>query len=338
MNKSEILKSIYSYLDSVEVDRAVMACLRLSRLQEDYINTGVFIRELTSDHKDANRTIFDDTNRLTDEAQKFILENSGERWLKSRTIEAVSGGQELDPVTVITPIGEILAEIEQAEKSIQDLTIPSNLSSYDSAAFFDQYTSAKMQFRKKIRILTTIRERVKSKCLNYAISIEKQIESQQETMNFIQNVQNEVQNYFRAHSDDVYVKLQKADQLMQSNFKEDLSLLLTQVRRAIKSVADYFYPPSNNPTLCFDGKERKLDDEKYLNRLEEYVNREFNKSTSTDLLKAELNYFMTFARKLNDLASKGVHAEVTLEEAQQGYIGLYFFLFNICQKLDNGNI
>jgi hypothetical protein len=33
------------------------------------------------------------------------------------------------------------------------------------------------------------------------------------------------------------------------------------------------------------------------------------------------------------MASKDVHAPVTLAEAKQGLVGLYFFLFNVCQHL-----
>ena len=55
------------------------------------------------------------------------------------------------------------------------------------------------------------------------------------------------------------------------------------------------------------------------------------------LIKAELDYFMVFARKLHDIASKGVHAEVTVIEAKQGFVGLYLFLSNLIQKLQLEN-
>lgn len=44
---------------------------------------------------------------------------------------------------------------------------------------------------------------------------------------------------------------------------------------------------------------------------------------------------MVFARKLNDIASKGVHAEVTSGEAKQGLVGLYLFLSNIIEKMES---
>jgi hypothetical protein len=50
--------------------------------------------------------------------------------------------------------------------------------------------------------------------------------------------------------------------------------------------------------------------------------------------KIQDRLLVVFARRLNAMASKGVHAEVTLSEARQGFLGLYMFLYNLCQRLD----
>jgi hypothetical protein len=57
------------------------------------------------------------------------------------------------------------------------------------------------------------------------------------------------------------------------------------------------------------------------------------KSSSRELLQAELDHMASFFRRLNEMASKGVHGSVTTAEAKQGLVGLYFFLFNVCQHL-----
>lgn len=147
------------------------------------------------------------------------------------------------------------------------------------------------------------------------------------------SVQNEVNNYFEGRSDDVYNKLQKASELAMSMISEDASLLLTQVRRALTAAADYFYPRNNVKVICSDRSERVLREEQYLNRLQEFLVTSVTRSAAKDLLRAELNYLVSFLRRLNEMASKGVHASVTSAEAMQGLIGLYFFLFNISQQL-----
>jgi hypothetical protein len=142
---------------------------------------------------------------------------------------------------------------------------------------------------------------------------------------------NDVNNFFKGQAEDVYFKLQKAAELVASSDPEDASLLLTEVRRAFKAAADFYYPSVAGKVICADGKERQLGDDKYLNRLQEFVARRLPGSSSKHLLQAELDYLGNFLKRLNDMASKGVHGSVALAEAKQGLVGLYFFLFNLSQ-------
>jgi hypothetical protein len=180
-----------------------------------------------------------------------------------------------------------------------------------------------------------VKRKIKTRCLNYAVRAERQLEAQAKAVTFLHQTQTEVNNYFKAHSDDVYTKLQKASQLIDSDEAEDCSLLLTQVRRAIKSAADFFYAPVAEPVKCADGKERSLGDDQYLNRLHEFLATRFTKSTYRDLLQAEFELLATFARRLNEMASKGVHADVSPAEAKQGLLGLYMLLCNVIHRLDH---
>jgi len=109
--------------------------------------------------------------------------------------------------------------------------------------------------------------------------------------------------------------------------------LLTEVRRAFKAAADFFYPPSTTKVMCSDGVVRDMGEEKYLNRLREHLEVSLPPSTSRELLETELEYLGSFLSRLNNLASKGVHGDVALAEAKQGLVGLYFFLFNLSQPL-----
>ena len=54
-------------------------------------------------------------------------------------------------------------------------------------------------------------------------------------------------------------------------------------------------------------------------------------------MRAEVALLATFFRRLNDVASKGVHANVTAQEAKQGLVGLYMFLYNVIGRLQNAS-
>lgn len=335
MDYKAAIERVYQHLEDGHIDKAVMTCLRIARNLNDYLYAAIFLREMYPVDREFMRILYDDTNHLKKEAQKFLYDNSRTYWLDTHSLDFSMGtnddGDELSVLTIA--VGEIIPELEQWEKSIQDFTVPTGMGQFDTAAFTDRYTNQKSIIRLRIKAIHAVKERIKTRCLNYAIRVERQLQAQQKSKSFLEAIHTDVNNYFKAHSEDIYVKLLKAAQLIDSNDPEDLSLLLTQVRRAIKAVADFFYPPVQEPVRCSDGVERKLDDEQYLNRLQEYLLTTFRKSTSRDLLKSELDYLSIFARRLNDVASKGVHADVTTPEAKQGLLGLYMFLYNVCSRL-----
>jgi hypothetical protein len=242
--------------------------------------------------------------------------------------------EEGDKHTVVNvSAGELGARISQWESSIEDTSVPSGMDPLDTAVFTNRMHNARAMARLQITALQIVRARLKTRCLNYAIEIERQLELQQKSQGFLETVQNDVNNFFKARSDEVYTKLRKAAQLSTSSDLEDFPLLLTEVRRALKAAADFFYPPVSGKVKCRDGKERELGEEQYLNRLQEFLVSRVAHSTAKDLLRVELEHLGAFFRRLNDMASKGVHSAVTVAEAKQGLVGLYFFLFNLSQHL-----
>jgi hypothetical protein len=337
MDYDEALARVYKHLEEDKVDQAVMSCLRIARSTNDYLNAAVFLRELYPNKNEVARVLYDDTSHLNRETQKFLYDTSLNRWLELHTMDFSMGndedetddGKKLSILKIAA--GELDARQRQWEHAIADMAVPHGMGEFDTAAFTDRLLREKAQIRLQITAIHTIKSRLKTRCLNYAIQIERQLGIQRQGQGFLETVQNDVNNFFKARSDEVFMKLQKASQLSASGNAEDFSLLLTEVRRALHAAADFFYPPVAGKVVCADGFERDLGNEQYLNRLQEFLNRRLARSTSRELLQIELDHLASFFRRLNDMASKGVHGTVTLAEAKQGLVGLYFFLHNICQ-------
>ena len=335
MDYNASIERIYEHLENDDAEKAVMLCLRIARNLQDYLYVAIFLRELLPAREEFIRVMLDDIGHLKKEDHEFLDKTSLERWLETHTLNyslAVDeNGEDMNVLRI--GVGEIKSEIEQCERSIEDIQLPSGLGEFDTAAFADRHYDIKAKFRLRIKSINTINTKIKTNCLNYAIKIEKQLQNQKKSEDFLQESYNEVNNFFKAHSNDTYLKLQKASQLVDSKDSEDFSLLLTQVRRAIKSAADFFYPPKSESVKCSDGQERVLGDEQYLNRFQEYLVTKFGKSSSRDLLKTEFAHLAAIARKLNEVASKGVHAEVSMVDAKLGLITLYMFLYNIIVRI-----
>lgn len=333
MDYRQAISRVLDNLEEDKVDRAVLGCLRLARHAKDYLNAAFFLRELYPDKQEVGRIILDDMPHLKKEAQEFVFKISFERWLAAHTFDFGFGEDDAQQNVLVIGIGEIDAELDQLERTIDDMKLPPGMTAFDIAAFTDGGIQLKGQVRLRIKALHKIKARVRTKCWNYAIQLERQIYQQQQQQSFLDTVQNDVNNYFKARSDEVFSRLGKATQLAISADLEDCSLLLTEVRRSLAGVADYFLPAVADPIVCSDGIERRLGNEQYLNRLQEFVKSNVPQSTSRELLQIELDHLSSFMRRLNDMASKGVHATVTLSESRQGLVGLYFFLFNLIQHL-----
>lgn len=332
----KIIERIYDHVESGSVDKAVFCCLRLAKNMGDAYSTVLFLRELTTDEKQLEHAVYDEVEHLKEDAQSFVWKSTFEHWSEGRDLKYSLSG-EADKTLLVLGVGELQKDVVQLKDRLFDLNIPDSMGEYDSAAFTDRYDQTKVEILNKIRATNTILERIRTRCLNYASRIEKQLNSQVVTTLFLGEVQTYVNLYFSNRSDETFRKLNKSLNLIGSKSPEDHALLLTSVRRAINCVADYFYPPASGEVVCSDGVSRKMGKDQYLNRLQEFCMTKFSSSTSKDLVKAELDYLIVFARKLNDIASKGVHSEVSLAEAKQGLVGLYLFLFNLINKLENGS-
>jgi hypothetical protein len=296
-----------------------------------------FLRETSSSKADFERQFYAETQHLKDEAIKFLWQQSLKDWVEGRTIELLAHKKDRRGETenILTPgVGELQREVEQLEKSSEELRVPTGMGEFDTAAFADDYSNQKAALRLRIRADHTVLERVRTRCHEYASRMESQINAQKGNTEFLSDVQATVNNYFASRSPDTFNKLLKASQLATSKSQEDHALLLTAVRRALSAVSDYFYPPVDDEVACNDGQRRKMGPEQYLNRLEEYCTQLLDKSTADTLVKAELHHLVLFARRLNDIASKGVHAAVRPEEARQGLVGLYMFLANIITRIE----
>jgi hypothetical protein len=244
LNTKEIIDSIYVSLDDDKVETAVRNCLRLARAAGDHFYAGVFLRQLCHDRDEFFAAYYDDIHHLKEEDQKSLVDLAGKRWLKTRSLSFSLGtdaeGNDLNFITASA--GSLDHEILCVEQRLADLVLPSGMDPYDIAAFTDRFNAEKEQLRLKMRAFTAIKTRLKTLCGNYTNQLERQLDFQQQSQRFLDRVQNDVNNFFKARSDDVYVKLQKAAELAASRDLEDASLLLTEVRRAFKATADFFYP------------------------------------------------------------------------------------------------
>lgn len=325
-----MISRIYADAAADQVSNAVVSCLRLARSINDRWNSVRFLREIIPNSPELRRLISTELDGCSVDEIKRIDDSTFEEWLHTRTMSYVLGDDPSKNILAMT-IGEIEADINSLSKEISEKIDTRGMDPFDAAAFTDRRNQRNSQFRLKLAAEKSIQAKIKASCLSYASKIESRLAAEENTESFLSEIQEKVNNYFSERSDSVYQKLIKASSLIGSKNSEDQALLLTCVRRLIKSVSDFFYPPRTDDIICSDGVVRKLGEEQYLNRLQEFCKTKLNKSTGSELIIKETEYLMAFARKLNDMASKGVHSSVSYSESKQGLVGIYLLLSNLIE-------
>jgi len=206
MDYASIIECVYEHVDNDRVERAVLACLRIARMGRDYLDSAIFLRELDG-VKISKRVLAGDMRHLKPEAVKYVDEKSVEIWLAERTLpfdldEDDQYRDENERKNVVgLGIGDIEGEIKRLQQQIEDLTIRVGMNALDIAAFTASYSRTKAALRLHIRANELVRNLVKARCFNYVVTAEKQIQAQQKPEMFLQQVQREVNNYFKARCD-----------------------------------------------------------------------------------------------------------------------------------------
>ncbi len=117
---------------------------------------------------------------------------------------------------------------------------------------------------------------------------------------------------------DVGRKLSAAYQRAYSDDREEWSQALTSCRRAIKALADAVYPPTDEKV---DG--HSLTDKEYRNRLVRFVADHLKSSAKKRLLDTEIDLVVKRVEALDEIASKGVHADINEHDVELTIIHTY---------------
>lgn len=110
-----------------------------------------------------------------------------------------------------------------------------------------------------------------------------------------------------------------------SETNEQFAQVITTCRRIFEYVTDCVFPSQNEPSESGNS----LGKNKYKNRIFEYAKINRVSSTNTNLIIASTELLFAQWSKLNDLANKGVHAEVYREETRRCLIRTVLLLDDI---------
>lgn len=135
-------------------------------------------------------------------------------------------------------------------------------------------------------------------------------------------------------SSQTVLKLQAIEDKINSDNPEVFSQALATCRRLFENVAtelfDKYFPNYSEKTYrTKSGTDIDVSVEHYRNRLSAVIERLQNKSIGKTLVGSNILYLLDWIENLNNLQSKGVHADITKDDAMKCIIHTYVCLGDI---------
>ena len=348
MNRIELLKLIEKTLEisqtsDITLRRLIESAARVAEHLDD-LETKIWLvsERDTLTEEEGKRFRIMLVQRFGDQEARIRWEQCIKRFISSR--EFSDSEAELMGVQKGGVLGMSVAEIEDsiqflgAEADITPSRTPANLSPEEERKW--QVMNLKSSEKYKLSILhrRKVLERIRRKVIDFLTMSEAKLWFAAEAESLFVGPNETMMNWLASNAPSGLEQLKIARHRLEEGGLEARTHALTSLRRLIKTVADFLYPPIGESVQCSDGKVRQLGEDQYLNRLREFTAARINSKTSKKLV---FSAFEDLDRRLDlahDLACKGVHAEVTEFEVRLCFMQTYFLLGEMLVLKENGAI
>ncbi|WDM41777.1 hypothetical protein KV395_00190 [Microbacterium luteolum] len=289
------------------------SALRVATLRQDTVAEfwlRMEVQGLGDDSKERNRLLL---ARLTAEVgtQEAMKqwERAAETFQARRTVE--QGGKN---VILSQSVGELETNLASMVALHED-EIPAGMTPIDVGLAYLDRKKARTSLYVPIALRRSMLERTKDAAYTYVLDVEAQILAGETVPDSVARGREFVETELARRAPKALEALRAAESRSDGDGHEATSHAATSCRRAIKALADALYPPGA-PVTGEDGLSRLMDDDHYRNRLTAWVLERRGRSTHADLLASNLVSLGTRLKSLDDLASKGVHADLSRAEVE----------------------
>ncbi|UGA46653.1 hypothetical protein HU230_0011675 [Bradyrhizobium quebecense] len=170
---------------------------------------------------------------------------------------------------------------------------------------------------------------VKSSIHSYATDAFLAIELGDVAQDIFETARRDVDNFVRAYCPKAAEQLIAINERMADNSTESRTAALTTCRRLLMTVADSLYPATTEDWKDASGKARKVGQEQYKNRLLAYLADLTHRDSSQAVVTAGLEHLAARLDAIYDKTCKGVHVDVSEQEARLAVIHTYLFIGEI---------
>lgn len=299
--------------------------IRIARLRSDWEAVYWLSMELEplGDKEARARRIGEVAPFFTRDEMRRIHDRALDQSISSRSFGRVDEHGDVDEDTMTSLSVPELEEVIATPSEVRRDPLPANLHPVDAAMLAERRRASEERTAFSTTELKKVLARLAQQTHAFLSRTERQLALGQQQAGFLERNRIYVEQHLGQLSLEALDQLRVASQRASEGTAEGRSHALTSCRRALKSIADGLYPPRATPVRGADGKDRVLDDSKYVSRLWQFLADSAAGTASKKLLQSEVDQLGSRIDRLNELASKGVHEQVTVFEVNACIVSMY---------------
>ncbi len=319
---------------TLSVSSLVLTSKRIAAIHADYENLWWIEYEL-HDGSDLKNIANDFIWRFDKETINKIGPKYSKLWIEERKVNMFDSRCNVISTDNVFPfsVGAIESRRKSTQNQFQSLPRTDNMHTLDVYYTENKNSQARILLNKTIEELDRVLDRIRTRIFDYLVQLESELMRGNSLSNYFEKNKEFVTSMLTTIDNRFSEEFDKIDLHLNSGSGTDYSECLLDIRRILCHVADLVCPATNAPQLGSDGKTHKLTEDKYLNRLEFAIYEKVGKHTSTELLTSSLSEMCAKIENLNALSCKGVHSNVTEQEAYMCVTQLYLLMGEVIRIL-----
>ena len=315
---SDILKNFE--LSELPMSNIVLKCLRLCRLMDDEDGILLFTYESTG---------YPSTPDGMPSDSWRIAQLAGRRYKQKETVDDKTVTKEYAKTQLLPDLEEAIV----AQKIRLSAATDPNVS-ISSANPYQHVHAPEGNVRERNNIVTSIRDNqnliqiVKGNLYNYVLSIYNKLMYGNIVEDTFTKSRLAVNDKLAVICPKAIGKFVTVYSNMDSDNPEDWANAVHSCRRVLLDLADALYPPRDEPIIC-GGKQIKVGQEQYINRLIQFVLSRNGSKTYSQIVGADLASIGERLDAIYNATNKGTHSDVSKEEAARYIVHTYLLISDI---------
>lgn len=300
----QLTRQALDSFDEVGAGISTRRALRIARLRGDALHAWMFAHDLRPTGGSTEVTRSEATLLWPEEEYAVVHARHSqllEEWIAERQPR----------------VPEVLKDALPADAllsgSVED--IEARIASFTAARDREADTKARAVLDARLMMEAEVLGRIQYRVYSYLCQCERALGFGAGAGSIFDRYRTRVDSHLADLAPEVLEQLNAAYRRTQEGDSEARSHALTSCRRMLRSVADVVFPPRDDPIIGRDGKPHAAGADQYLARLWAFLDTQTGPGgAGRRLTTAALDDVGNPVERLNDLANKGVHAEVTQAE------------------------